>query len=154
MYNRPWIGLIFFIENSFRKDLTNFYHRKITLKEQILRCSRRLFIILVSLMMTWFSDKCLFSLDAYMVSCPTWSKNLGRTLRHTHETEGKNWSNLLFWCFLQISDRKVVKDNLVHLYIIHTSIYNCGYGTPVVFMKNVTEGNNRIPQKCLKFKSE
>ena len=31
--------------------------------------------------MTWFSKKkCLFPLDANMVSCPTWSKNLGRTL--------------------------------------------------------------------------
>ena len=29
-------------------------------------------------------EKCLFPLDAYMVSCPTWSKNLGRTLVYTH----------------------------------------------------------------------
>ena len=39
-----------------------------------------LFIILVSLTMTRFSEKSLFPLDAYMVSCPTWPKNLGRTL--------------------------------------------------------------------------
>ena len=43
----------------------------------ILRCSRRLFIILVSLTSP---KKCLFPLNAYMVSCPTWSKKLGRTL--------------------------------------------------------------------------
>ena len=49
-----------------------------TLNVQILRCSRRLFIILVSLMMT-----CLFLLDAYMISCPTRSKNLGSTLIYT-----------------------------------------------------------------------
>ena len=55
-----------------------------TLKVWILRCSRRLFIILVSLTMTWFSEKCLSPIDAYMVSCPTWSKNLGRTLRKIH----------------------------------------------------------------------
>ena len=30
--------------------------------------------------------------------------------------------------------------------------YACG--TPVVFMKNVTEGNNRIPQKLLKNSSK
>ena len=32
-----------------------------TLKVQILRCLRRLFIIMVSLTMTWFSDKMLTS---------------------------------------------------------------------------------------------
>ena len=37
-----------------------------------------LFIILISLILTRFSE-----LDAYMVSCPTWSKNLGRTLVYT-----------------------------------------------------------------------
>ena len=51
-----------------------------TLKVRILICLRRLFIILVSLTMTSFSEKCLFPLDAYMVSCPTWSKNLGQIL--------------------------------------------------------------------------
>ena len=39
-----------------------------------------LFIILVSLTMTLFSEKVL-SIDALVVWCPTWSKNLGRTLR-------------------------------------------------------------------------
>ena len=41
-----------------------------------------LFIILVSLTMTTFSEKMLFPLDAYMISCPTWWKNLGQTLVH------------------------------------------------------------------------
>ena len=63
------------MEKTIQKDLADFWCWKMTLKVQILRCSRRLFIILVSLTMT-----CLFPLDAYMVSCPTWSKNLGRTL--------------------------------------------------------------------------
>ena len=39
-----------------------------------------LFIILVSLTMTRFSEKCLFPLDEYMVLCPTWAKEFGRTL--------------------------------------------------------------------------
>ena len=30
--------------------------------------------------------KCFFPLDAYMVSCPTWSKNLGRTLINIHQS--------------------------------------------------------------------
>ena len=51
-----------------------------TLKVQILKCSRMLFIILVSLTMTSFSENFLFPLDADMVSCPTRSENLGRTL--------------------------------------------------------------------------
>ena len=38
------------------------------------------FIILVSLTPTLFSEKCLFPLDAYLVSCPTWSKNLWQYL--------------------------------------------------------------------------
>ena len=41
-----------------------------------------LFLILVSLTMTRFSEKMLISTRCitYMVSCPTWSKNLGRSL--------------------------------------------------------------------------
>ena len=39
-----------------------------------------LFLILVGLTVTLFSEKCWFPLDAYMVSCPTWSKNLWRYL--------------------------------------------------------------------------
>ena len=51
-----------------------------TLKIRILRCLRRLFISLVCPMMTWFSEKCLFPLDAYVVLCPTLTKNLWRYL--------------------------------------------------------------------------
>ena len=51
-----------------------------TLKVQILQTLRRFFIILVGLMMTWFSEKCLFSIYADVVWGPTWSKNLGRYL--------------------------------------------------------------------------
>ena len=36
-------------------------YRKMTLKVRILRCSRRLFIILVSLTMAWFNEKMLIS---------------------------------------------------------------------------------------------
>ena len=46
---------IFFMEFFFRKDWTNFQHRKMTL---ILKSSRRLFI-LVGLTMTWLSEKML-----------------------------------------------------------------------------------------------
>ena len=47
-----------------------------TLKIRILRCSRRLFKILVSLTWHYLVKKCLYLLDAYVVSCPTQSKNL------------------------------------------------------------------------------
>ena len=44
-----------------------------------------LFIILVGLTVTLFSEKMLIILLLlYMVSCPTWSKNLGRYLLHTY----------------------------------------------------------------------
>ena len=43
------------------KDSINFQHWKMTLKIRILRCSRRLFIILVSLTVTLFSEKMLIS---------------------------------------------------------------------------------------------
>ena len=45
----------------FEKDSSNFEHRKMILKVQNLKCSRRLFIILVSLTMTCFSEKMLVS---------------------------------------------------------------------------------------------
>ena len=46
----------------FWKDLINFQYWKMTLKIRILRCSRRLFIILVSLTVTFFSEKMLISI--------------------------------------------------------------------------------------------
>ena len=51
-----------------------------TLKVRILTCLSRLFIILVSLAMTWFCEKMLISTRCILVWCPTWSKNLGQTL--------------------------------------------------------------------------
>ena len=48
--------------------------------------------------MTRLSEKCLFPLDALMVSCPTWSKNLGRTLLLSNFTFAKTW--WFFICFL------------------------------------------------------
>ena len=47
------------------KDSNNFWHRKMTLKVRILRCLRRLFIILVILTMTWFSEKMLIPVWVY-----------------------------------------------------------------------------------------
>ena len=45
----------------FLRDSTKFQHWKMTLKIRIFRCLRRLFIILVSLTMTLFSEKMLIS---------------------------------------------------------------------------------------------
>ena len=39
---------------------------------------------MVSLTVTIFSEKCLFLLDAYVVSCPIQSKNIERTLICMH----------------------------------------------------------------------
>ena len=48
-----------------------------TLKIRILRFLRRLFIIC---RWHYLVKKCLFPLDAYILWCPTWSKNLWRYL--------------------------------------------------------------------------
>ena len=48
-------------QNFFWKDSTNFRHRKMTLKLRILRSLTRLFIILVSLTRSLFSEKMLIS---------------------------------------------------------------------------------------------
>ena len=62
-------------------DSTNFRHWKMTLKFRILRSLTRLFIILVNLTMPLFIvKKCLFSIDALVVWCPTRLTNLGRSL--------------------------------------------------------------------------
>ena len=50
-----------------------------TLKLRILRSLTRLFIILVSLMRSLFSEK-IFPIDALVVWSPSWSKILGRSL--------------------------------------------------------------------------
>ena len=93
----------------FSERFDQFLTQKITLKLRILRCSRRLFIILVSLTMTWFREKCLFPLDTYMVSCPTWSKNLGRTLLKVPDT---------YFQFLEVS-------HAWHLSISYEVLYRC-----------------------------
>ena len=68
--NKSWLpSPIFFTEMFFWKDSTNFQHLEMTLKIRILRCLRRLFIILESLTVILFSD--LFPIDAYVVSCLT-----------------------------------------------------------------------------------
>jgi hypothetical protein len=71
----------------FFKDSTNFKHRKMPLKIRILRCLRRLFLILVSLTVTLFSEKILNSTRCiiylvltYVVSSPTRTKNLWQYL--------------------------------------------------------------------------
>ena len=77
------VGLLFsrIFFRFFLERFDQFQHWKMTLKFRILRCSRRLFIIFVSLTMTWFSEKMLIP-TAYMISCLTWSKNLGRYLNY------------------------------------------------------------------------
>ena len=50
------------------------------LKLRILRSLTRLFIILVNLTRSIFSEKCLFPIDALVVWCPAWSKNLRLSL--------------------------------------------------------------------------
>ena len=50
---------IFFTEKKIWKDSTNFRHWKMTLKVRILQSLTRLFIILVSLRMSLFSEKML-----------------------------------------------------------------------------------------------
>ena len=56
-----------------------------TFNIRILKYLRRLFLIFVSLTMTWFGEKMFISTISiqYMVSCPTCSKNLGRYLPYT-----------------------------------------------------------------------
>ena len=81
LINKSWSpNQIFFTDFFFGKDLTNFRHWKLTFKLRILRSLTRLFIILVSLMRSLYSEKCLFPKGALVVWCPTWSKNLGRSL--------------------------------------------------------------------------
>ena len=63
-----------------RKDSTNFRHWKMTLKFRILRSLIRLFIMLISLKMSLLGEQILFPIDTLVVWCPTWSKNLGRSL--------------------------------------------------------------------------
>ena len=70
---------LYFQSHFFVFKIGQIFQKKISMKNYA-QFLLALFIILVGLMMTRFSEKCLFLLDAYVVSCPTWSKNLGRTL--------------------------------------------------------------------------
>ena len=64
----------------------------LTLKLQILQSLRRLFIILVGLTMTWFSEKCLFP-----NLCPTWSKILDGIYSGTLDNiVVSNWNITIF----------------------------------------------------------
>ena len=90
-FNKNWSPCpIFFTEFIFQKDLTNFQYWKMTLSIKILRCSRRLFIILVSLMMAWFSEKILIStwcIHGFMLNL---IKNLLQYLLFTIFENGRN----------------------------------------------------------------
>ena len=55
-----------------------------------------LFIILVGL--TYLVKKCLFPIDAYVVWCPTWSKNLGRYLVWVSDERVIKKANFYFLC--------------------------------------------------------
>ena len=71
---------IFFTEFFFWKDLTNFRYWKKTLKLRILRSLTRLFIFWLAWGGHYLVKKCFFPIDALVVWCPTWSKNLGWSL--------------------------------------------------------------------------
>ena len=72
---------MFFNENLFWKDSTNFRPWKMTLKLRILRSLTRLFIILVSLTRSLFSEKILISNRRISGLMSSWiTKNLGRSL--------------------------------------------------------------------------
>ena len=63
-----------------------------------MRSLTRLFIILVSLTRSLFREKCLFPIDALVVWCPTWSKNLGRSLLNMILLVLQDWTHLyLLW---------------------------------------------------------
>ena len=65
----------------------------LTSKIRILRSLPRLFIILVSLMITLFIEKCLLlslPIDTYMMSCPTCTINLRPSLMQPTEIEMQN----------------------------------------------------------------
>ena len=56
-----------------------------------------------------FCEKCLFLIDAYMVSCQTWSKNLGRTLLMM-SAQKKRW-------FLFIANQSLSHDQKIYHYV-------------------------------------
>ena len=67
--NKSWSpNLIFFTEKN-QKDSIDFWCSKMTLNVRILQSLRRLFIILVGLTMTWYSEN---SKNAYFQYMHTW----------------------------------------------------------------------------------
>jgi hypothetical protein len=96
------------------KDSTNFQHWKMTLKIRILRCSRRLFIILVSLTVTLFSEKMLIStrcIHGFMPNSIKTSVTVSivyRLRRHWRSTlHCMSIGNIVHWiCFDSARERK------------------------------------------------
>ena len=82
-FGKTWSpSLIFFQrKKKIQKDLTNFQHWKMILRIIILRCSRRVFIILVSLTEKLYSEKMLMDFpwrftQLFFLLCPDVAKSL------------------------------------------------------------------------------
>ena len=108
-------SLIFFTEKKW-KDSINFSHWKMTLKIRNLRCSRRLFIILVSLTVTLFSEKMLISTRCM---CGFMSNSIKKSKEDSSlDPQIKNfpfvkwYSTLILPTFIKKGDIKQIKDNL------------------------------------------
>ena len=82
------VGLL---EIIFWKGLTNFQLLKMSLKIRILRCSRRLFIILISLTVLLFCKKKVFSNCCKGGLMPNLNKKYLTVSKH-HEAREENWS--------------------------------------------------------------
>ena len=121
------VVILFEYSSFFLEWFNQFLTQKNDFTVQILRCSRRLFIILVSLTMTRFSEKCLFPLDAYIFLCPTWSKNLGRTLlclqsiadvadSHDFVARLRSFLELKSWSKFQMKNRLLSMNRYLHFW--------------------------------------
>jgi hypothetical protein len=96
-----------------------------TLKLKFLRSLTRLFIMLVSLTMSLFSEKCLLPIDAFVIWCPTWSKNLGRSL--AKKIVADEWHSIIQSSFFILTTqlpwihtrRKYLKANLWFIWEIN-----------------------------------
>ena len=103
-FKKELVSWPMFFTEFFLKDSTNFRHWKLTLKIRILKCSRRLLIILVSLTVTLFSEKMLY-----------------RYLLKWHaQFEQKN-----LWRYLLDSSRKKEEDFLLPLNFWSLAEYFC-----------------------------
>ena len=78
--------------NFFCKDLINFQHWKMTLKVRILRCLRRLFLIIVRLTVTTFSGKklifiwCIHGLMPNLIKKSVTESNVEYNVLSTYST--------------------------------------------------------------------